>query len=185
MPILPGPAGNARVTFDVILQAIENQLVADGVINADQVVWARPDAGQIFFDQFIVWLVPGHGQHEGRDGGSQQLMMRRTVEILHRVTQGPELSSHTATEWQTIVKTYFTAEFTMADSIINSVGDDGFWPEVNDGSGSLLTIEPIKLVQDKPPSRAALKNLLAEYVCTLSCLYFPYADPSRGIFPIP
>lgn len=167
---------NARVSFGDILQAIETQLVSDNVVNSDaQICWGTPRNVPQFSGPFDILLVPRNGTHEGRDAGSGQLQMLRLVDIFYR--------SEAIADPGGGYKSWIIEVFEAGDAIIDSVGDDNYWPE--DANGNLLTIESIKLIGDVAPDYIQAGSVFGDYVGTLSCLYFPAIDPTKGPFPMP
>lgn len=165
---------NARVSFGAILLAIENQLVADAVVaDRAQITWGLPDNIPQLSGPTDVLLVPRNGQHEARDGGPAQFQVLRYVDVWYRSEAIPDPGGG--------FKTWITEVFAAADRVINSVGLDGFWPE--DADRNLLTVQAIQLVGDVPPDYVKPGSVYGTYVATLSVLYMPAIDPTRGVFP--
>ena len=170
-----GQTANARVSFGDIMQAVADQLLADEIVNDPaQVVWGNPKNIPQFSGPFDVLLVARNGRHEGRDGGGGQLQMLRMIDVWYRseAVQDPGGG----------YKAWLTETFEAGDTIIDSIADDDFWPE--DDDGNLLTIESIKLVGDVEPAEPKPGAVYGDYVCTIACLYFP-ATTMKGVHPLP
>lgn len=167
---------NARIPFGDVLQAIETQLVADGVVvNAAQVAYGTPQNIPQFSGPFDVLLVARNGMHDGKDGGGAQLEMLRMVDVWYR--------SEAVADPGGGFKAWVRETFVKGDAIIASVGTDEFWPQ--DNLGNLLTVESIKLIGDSEPAYPTAGSVFGTYVATLSCLYMPSVDPARGVHPLP
>jgi hypothetical protein len=162
---------NARVNFGDIMQAIEDKLIADEVVaSAAEVTWGKPSNVPQLSGSSDVVLIARHGQHSPYDGGAGQLPMIRRVDICYR--------SESVADPGGGFKTWIKSTFVIADEIIDSVGNDLFFPE--DTDGNLLTIESIKLVGDVEPDHVRNASAYGDYVCTLECKYFPKVDPTKG-----
>lgn len=173
MPTYP----NARINFGDILTAIGAKLLADGIVaDAAQITWGTPNHVPQFSGPFDILLTPRPANHATRDGGPADFRLWRLVDVWYRsqVVQDPGGG----------YRVWMTSVFAAADTIINSIGCDGFWPE--DSMNNLLTIESIKMVNDAPPDYpTAPGSTYGDYVCTLEVIYYPLVDPTQGVFPVP
>lgn len=162
---------NARIDFGAIMQAVEDKLVADSVVeDRSQITWGKPDNVPQLSGPYDIVLVPRNGTHSIYDGGAAQLPMQRHIDIWYR--------SEAMSDQGGGLKEWIKAAFIKADQVIDSVGNDNFWPE--DADGNLLTVESIKLVGDAEPSRPGNHTAFGSYVCTLDIKYFPAIDPTKG-----
>lgn len=164
MPGLP----NARINFSEIMQAVQDKILADGIIaDASQCTWATPDNVPQLSGPFDVLLIARNGNHTPYDGGAGQLMMQRHLDIWYR--------AQAITDSGGGLKEFVKATFAAGDSIIASVGHDNWWPTNTDGE--LLTIESVKLAGDVPPARPNNAGAFGDFVATLWVLYFPKINP--------
>lgn len=167
---------NARVSFGDVLDAIAVQLVADGVAQStDNVSYGTPSNHPVLVGASDVMLIARGGKHEPRDGGPAQFQVRRLVDVWVR--------SQNVLDPGVDLKSWIRAMFVTGDQILDSVGDDGFQPE--DDDGNLLTVEAIQMVEDSPPDYKISGSVYGELACTLSAIYLPAIDPTKGIFPMP
>lgn len=165
------PLQNARVNFGVIMQAVEDQLVDDGVVdNADQVTWGTPGNIPQFSGSFDILLIARKAQHVPYDGGAGQLMLTRYLDLWLRRQSIADPGGG--------FKQWIMDTFAKEDEIIDSVGNDNFWPESD--LGDFLTVESIKLVGDVPPEHSKNEIAFGDCVCTLEVKYFPDIDPTKG-----
>jgi hypothetical protein len=163
---------NARINFGDIMQAIEDRLVLDGVVNnAAQISWGTPGNVPQLSGPFDVLLIARSAQHTPYDGGASDLRLRRLLDVWYR--------SQAILDPGGGYKSWIKETFAAGDKIIDSVGDDEFWPE--DTDGNLLTIESIKLVGDVAPDYPTGDAVFGDYVGTLECKYFPKVNPAKGI----
>lgn len=161
---------NLRIPFGRVLEAIEKKLVLDGVVgDQGQISWGTPRNIPQFSGPFDILLVARNGQHQPYDGGPAQFPIRRYVDIFYR--------SQAVADPGGGYKEWITSVFVAGDEIINSVGNDSFWPE--DLQGNLLTVESIKMVGDVPPDYITPGSVYGDYICTIECKYFPAIDPTR------
>lgn len=162
---------NARINFGDIMQAVEDKLVLDVVVDdRTQITWGTPDNVPQFSGPFDVLLIARNARHEPYDGGAGQLMLRRYLDIWTRSEALGDAGGG--------MKEWIKSAFAKADQIIDSVGNDNFWPQ--DIAGNLLTIESVKLTGDVPPARPNNGSAFGDYVCTLDVCYFPKIDPTKG-----
>lgn len=164
----------ARIPFGDVMQAIENQLIDDLVVdNPAQITWGIPSSVPQLSGPYDILLVARHGLHDTRDGGGAQLEILRMVDIFYRSQQIADAGAG--------FKSGIKEMFVKGDQIIASVGTDEFWPE--DALDNLLTVESIKLVGDAEPDYPSKGGVFGSYVATISCLYMPNVNPARGVHP--
>jgi len=168
---MPAQYPNARVSFGAIMLAFEDQLVADQVVvDRAQITWGTPDNVPAFNGTFDILLIARNATHAPYDGGACDLRLVRYLDIWVRSAAIADAGGG--------IRQWIIDTFDLGDKIINSVGNDNFWPQ--DEDENLLTIESVKLVGDVPPARPKNDSTWGDYVGTVSVVYFPKIDPTKG-----
>lgn len=164
----------SRVNFSVIMQAVEDKLLADSVVgDASAITWAVNDNVPQLNSAYDVLLrarnavpVDGHTL----DGGGWDFRLSRYLDIYIR-SQSVKDSGGSNKSW-------VIAHFALSDAVLNSmVGNNPgaiFWPEKN---GEFLTTMPIKVIADASPERKNDSSVWGDSVCTLEVHYMPDVTP--------
>lgn len=160
----------SRVSFGAIAQACEDKLVSDFVVDdRAQITWGTPDDIEQLSGPWDIVFVLRNGEHSPQDGGCAHFRMVRYMDVFYR--------SESISDPGGGKKAWLTETFQAADAIIDSIGNDQFWPE--DGAQNALTVLPISLASDQAPQYPAPNGAFGKYVCTLKVDYLPDVDPTK------
>jgi hypothetical protein len=158
-----------RVNFGDIMQAIEDKLVADGVVtSADQVSWAVNDVLPQLACEKDILLRARTASRMQEDGGVLDLRYSRILDVCIRsqAVMDPGASN----------KTWIKAHFVWAEQILGSIGGSEFIPQ--DNLGNSLTTQSIMPVNDLAPQRPAGMAMFGDSVCSLEITYLPLIAPN-------
>lgn len=165
--------GVVRTNFGVIMQAIEDKILADEVVaDADLITWAVTDSIPQLSGPMDILMRAGRAMLTSYDGGAWDFRVTRFLDLTIR-SQSVKDTGGTSKSW---VK----EAFILGDALLKSMLTEGplyghFWP--SDGTGH-LTSEPIRVHVDLPPERRTDQQLWGDYVCTLEVHYMPELSPT-------
>jgi hypothetical protein len=165
--------GAIRTDFGAILQALEDKLVFDGVVaDRTQVVWGvNKEIPQLIstFD-IVLQATTGIGAGEGgggMDGGSYDFRIYKLIDVRVR----SQSISDPLASW----KTWVTQQFQLENRILNSIGNNQFTPQ--DDNGNNLTVCPIKVRSDLSPAHEDLTGTYGSFICILDVRFLPNITP--------
>ena len=158
-----------RCNFGQILQAVEDKLVSDAVVvDPTQIVWAVNNNVPQFISDFDIILRAMSGYRLLTDGGAWDFRWSRQIKVYIRSQSIRDMGAGN--------KEWVTAQFVLADKIINSVAKDSFTPK--DGLGRNLTTKSLEAIMDDGPERANDDGTWGMSVCTIEAHYLPKIDPT-------
>lgn len=158
-----------RTSFGEILKAIKNKLIADAVVkDPTQIIWAVNNNVPQFIGDFDIVMRAMSGYRLYTDGGSWDFRWSRQVRISIRSQSIRDLGADN--------EAWVTAQFILADQIIDSVAKDSFTPK--DNLGRNLTTKSIEAIMDDGPERQNDDGAWGMWVCTLECHYLCDVDPT-------
>lgn len=164
----------ARVNFSVIMQAVEDKLIADAVVSdVSLITWSVNDnVPQLSGPYDILIRARNASPISGfpTDGGAWDFRLSRHLDIYVRSQSVKDAGGGN--------KSWVVSHFALSDLILNSMlaetGYGTFWPEKN---GEFLTTMPIKVFTDAPPERKSDGSVWGDSVCTLEVHYMPNITP--------